>query len=109
MTQRRVLVLIDNIESDYQVEMLSGVLRATRASNVNALIVAGGRSSTESQPTMRNFVYDLIPQAAVDGILVLAGSLSNQSGVAVFGKWLERFGSTPLVCIGLDIPARRSV
>jgi hypothetical protein len=39
MKQRRVALLIDNIESDYQTEMISGVLRATRAANVNALIL----------------------------------------------------------------------
>jgi DNA-binding LacI/PurR family transcriptional regulator len=106
MSQRRILVLIDHIESDYHIEMLSGVLRATRASNINTLFVPGGQLSSS---TRRNFVYDLIPEATVDGILVLAGSLSNLSGVAAFQTWLERFGKVPLVCIGLDIPGRPSV
>ncbi|HWO08901.1 MAG TPA: substrate-binding domain-containing protein [Polyangiaceae bacterium] len=106
MGQRRIVVLIDNIESDYQLEMLSGVLRATRTSSVNTLIVAGGRLS---DGITRNFVYDLIPEAPVDGVLVLAGSLSNLCGVERFRGWLDRFGQRPLVCIGLDIPGRPSV
>jgi len=106
MTQRRIVVLIDNIGSDYQIEVLSGVLRATRASNVNTLIAAGGQLSSSVQ---RNLVYDLIPEASVDGILVLAGSLSNLTGVASFQSWLERFGKLPLICIGLDISGRPSV
>jgi DNA-binding LacI/PurR family transcriptional regulator len=109
MSQRRVLVLIDNIESDYQIEVISGVLRATRAANVNAVIVAGGWVSTDNYPTYRNFVYDFIPQAAVDGILVLAGSLSNHVGIAAFQKWLSRFAPVPIVCIGLEIEGRPSV
>ncbi len=109
MTQRRILVLIDNIESDYQIEAISGVLRATRASNANAVIVTGGWLATEKNPTPRNFVYDLIPDAAVDGILVLAGSLSNQCGIDHFTAWLRKFGKVPVVCIGLDIPSYPSV
>lgn len=109
MTQRRILVLIDNIESDYQIEAISGVLRATRASNVNTVIVTGGWLTTDQSPTTRNFVYDLIPEANVDGILVLAGSLSNQCGVEHFTEWLRRFGKVPVVCIGLDIPGYPSV
>ena len=109
MSQRRVLVLIDNIESDYQIEVISGVLRATRTANVNTVIMAGGWLSTPSDPTARNFIYDLIPGASVDGILVLAGSLSNHAGVEVFQRWLSGLGSIPLVCIGLDIPGRPSV
>ena len=109
MTQRRILVLIDNIESDYQIEAISGVLRATRAANVNAVIIPGGWLSTAQKPTARNFVYDFIPDAAVDGILVLAGSLSNQCGVSEFTAWLKRFANIPVICIGLDIPNYPSV
>jgi DNA-binding LacI/PurR family transcriptional regulator len=109
MSQRRVLVLLDNIESDYHVEMISGVLRATRAANVNALIIAGGWLSTDRYPSHRNFVYDFILEASVDGILVLAGSLSNHVGVDTFRKWLQRFGAIPLVCIGLEIEGYASV
>lgn len=109
MTQRRILILIDNIESDYQIEAISGVLRATRASNVNTVIVTGGWLATDQSPTPRNFVYDLIPEATVDGILVMAGSLSNQCGVERFTTWLGRFGKVPIVCIGLDIAGYPSV
>jgi DNA-binding LacI/PurR family transcriptional regulator len=58
---------------------------------------------------MRNFIYDLMLDAAVDGILVLAGSLSNHSGVEAFVRWLTRFRDIPLICIGLDVPGRPSV
>jgi DNA-binding LacI/PurR family transcriptional regulator len=106
MSQRRIVVLIDSIESDYQIEIVSGVLRATRASNVNTLIVAGGPLSST---TRRNFVYDLLPDAKIDGVLVAAGSLSNLSGVASFESWLKCFGKLPVVCIGLDIAGCPSV
>ena len=109
MTQRRILVLIDNIESDYQIEVLSGVARATRTSNVNTLIVPGGALAAAEQVTPRTFVYDLIAKAPPDGILVLAGSLSNHSGVPAFCRWLQRFGKVPLLCIGLEIPDQPSV
>jgi DNA-binding LacI/PurR family transcriptional regulator len=108
MTHRRVLLLIDSIESDYQIEAISGVLRATRASNVNLAIVTGGWLGTDQHPAPRNFIYDLIPEAAVDGIVVMAGSLSNQCGIEHFRAWLRKF-QVPVVCMGVEIPEHASV
>jgi sigma-B regulation protein RsbU (phosphoserine phosphatase) len=108
MTQRRVLVIIDSIESDYQVEAISGVVRATRASDANLAIVTGGWLGTSQHPVARNFVYDLIPDAAVDGMVVMAGSLSHQCGIEHFRAWLGRF-RVPVVCMGIDISGFTSV
>lgn len=108
MSQRRVLTLIDNLESDYQIEAISGVVRATRASNANLAIVTGGWLGTAQRPMPRNFVYDLIPGAAVDGLVVMAGSVSNQCGVGHFRSWLEKF-QVPAVCMGIDVPGFASV
>ena len=64
MGQRRIVVLIDNIESDYQLEMLSGVLRATRTSSVNTLIVAGGRLS---DGITRSYLSHALPSHRMGG------------------------------------------
>jgi len=108
MTHRRVLILIDSIESDYQIEAISGVLRATCASDANVAIVTGGWLGPDQQPTPRNFLYELIPGAAVDGMVVMAGSLSNQCGIEHFRTWLRKF-QVPVVCMGIEIPGFTSV
>jgi sigma-B regulation protein RsbU (phosphoserine phosphatase) len=108
MIHRRILVLIDSIESDYQIEAISGVLRATRASDANVAIVTGGWIGNDKHPAARNFVYDLIPDAAVDGLVVMAGSLSNHCGIEHFGAWLRKF-QVPAVCVGVDVAGFPSV
>jgi DNA-binding LacI/PurR family transcriptional regulator len=108
MTHRRVLILIDSIESDYQIDAISGVLRATRASNVNLAIVTGGWLGTRQHPAPRNFIYDFIPEASVDGIVVMAGSVSNHCGIEHFRAWLQKF-QVPVVCMGIEVPGFTSV
>lgn len=105
---RRVALLLDNIESDYPVEMIRGVLRATRAANVNTLIVPGGWVLEGQAPAARGFVFDLVARSAVDGLLLMSGCLSNMCGAAAFRQWLDRFGDIPRVSIGLslsDVPS----
>jgi hypothetical protein len=56
----RIAVLIDHVESDYHLEIISGVLRATRAAQVRTLVVAGGWLGTQEKPVTRNFIYGLL-------------------------------------------------
>jgi hypothetical protein len=39
---RRIVILVDHVESHYHQEIVRGALRAARASRVRCLIVAGG-------------------------------------------------------------------
>src|SRR5688500_13947000 len=106
----RIAVLIDHVESDYHAEIISGVLRATRATQVRTLVVAGGwLGHLAGPPLARNFVYDFVEQAAVDGLVILASSLSNYCGVARFADWLERFSRVPSISIGVDLPKTPTV
>lgn len=109
LTEHRIALLIDHIESDYHVEMVSGVLRAARSSAVQVVIVAGGGLGTDTHPVGRNFVYDQLLDANIAGLLVLAGSLSNFCGREALESWLGRFGTIPVVCIGLDVDGRPSI
>jgi DNA-binding LacI/PurR family transcriptional regulator len=105
----RIAVLVDHLESDYHVEVLTGVLRAAR-SRAKVLVVPGGwLSRSDAEPIARNFVYDLLPTARVDGVIALAGSLSNYSGLPRFRAWLERFAHVPVVAVGIDVLGTPSV
>jgi DNA-binding LacI/PurR family transcriptional regulator len=100
----RIAVLLDNIESDYQKEVIASVQRAARASGVRVVIAAGGSLvNPPAEPVTRNFIYDLVRQARLDGILVLGGSLANYCGLARFREWTRDFRHVPSVTIGLDL------
>src|SRR5688572_25850101 len=105
----RIAVLLDHIESDYHVEVLSGVLGAARA-RATVLVVPGGwLSQSDAQPIARNFIYDLLPSARIDGVLALAGSLSNYAGLARLRDWMRRLAGLPIVTLGIDVPEMASV
>ncbi len=107
--QFRIGFLVDNLTSEYPAELAAGVLRAAREANAKLVIVAGGELGTAARPMVRNFVYDWLPSAGLDGLVIAAGSLSNHSGVSYLRDWLTtRFGQTPSVAIGLplgDLPS----
>jgi DNA-binding LacI/PurR family transcriptional regulator len=100
----RIAVLLDHIESDYHEEVVAGVHRAARASRVRVVIVAGGwLGQPPEEPVTRNFIYDRVRQARVDGIIVLGGSLANFCGLTRFRQWMRDFRDVPSVTIGLDL------
>jgi sigma-B regulation protein RsbU (phosphoserine phosphatase) len=106
----RIAVLLDHIESDYHVEVLTGALRAARAARARVLVVPGGwLSRSDAEPGARNFVYDFLARSRIDGVLALAGSLSNYAGLDRFRAWLARFGHVPVVALGIDVPDVPSV
>lgn len=100
----RIAVLVDNIESDYRKEVVAGITRAARTSNAQVLVVAGGwLNASADLPPARNFIYELLPQARLDGMIVLGGSLARFCGIERFQDWMQRFGHIPCVTIGLEI------
>jgi DNA-binding LacI/PurR family transcriptional regulator len=96
----RVAVLLDNIESNYQAEIIEGALKAARSMAVRTLLIPGGRIGEAG----RNFIFDHVRQSGVDGILMLGGSLSNDCGLVHFREWVRRFEPIPCMVIGLDLP-----
>jgi DNA-binding LacI/PurR family transcriptional regulator len=106
----RIAVLLDHIESEYPVAILLGVLRGARLSRARVFVFLGGwlPSATEP-PIVRNFIYDFLRTAGFDGIIAMAGSLSNYCGIDPFRAWLTRFAGMPLVTLGLPIEGFPSV
>ncbi len=108
--QLRIAVLIDHIESDYHVDVVRGVVRAAHSARVKALVITGGwLGRSQEDIVSRNFIYDLLVGARIDGIIVMAGSLSNACGLARFQQWLQRFERMPIVTVGLEVPQFPSV
>jgi DNA-binding LacI/PurR family transcriptional regulator len=108
--RRRIAVLLDHIESDYPVEVLQGVIRAARPSRARTLVIPGGwLEPSKEEPVVRNFIYDLLVAAEIDGLLIFAGSLSNFVGIKRLREWVTRFAGTPSVFVGLELHGLPSV
>ncbi|HSC85898.1 MAG TPA: substrate-binding domain-containing protein [Polyangiaceae bacterium] len=109
--RRRVAVLLDAIEDDYQSEILEGIRDEADKANVSLLCLAGGVVTLDpnhpSHP--RNFLFELFDPRSVDGVLVLSGALGNGLGPAGFGDWMRRFLGVPLVNLGLPVGGMDSV
>jgi LacI family transcriptional regulator len=106
----RIAVLIDHIESDYHVDVIRGVVRAAHTARAKTLIVTGGwLGRSDAELVSRNFIYDLLAGARLDGIVLMAGSLSNACGLPRLIEWMNGFRHVPIVTVGLDVPGFPSV
>jgi DNA-binding LacI/PurR family transcriptional regulator len=107
----KIAVLLDELESEYHVAILTGLLRSLRRNSARARVIVGGSIAERGKPPIvRNFVYDWMRQGRFHGCLPLAGTLSNQCGPEVFRDWLkESCGKTPSLAIGLKLAGVPSV
>lgn len=107
----KIAVLLDELETEYHVAILSGVLRSLRRNRARAHVVVGGALAEAGQPrVVRNFVYDWVKHAGFDGYLPLAGTLSNQCGPETFQSFLSATcPAAQRIAIGLKVPRVPSV
>lgn len=100
----RIAVLLDAIETDYQMAAIAGACRAARSSEFRVSIIAGGRLPPSPEITSaRNFVYGLIPQLDIAGLVVLGASLAHLCGIDRFRDWLGSLGDKPCITVGLNL------
>ena len=108
--QPRIALLVDHLESDYPAQIVTGVLRAARLARARTWIVPGGwLSRSPEEPVVRNFIYERVAAADVDGFVLSAGSLSNFCGLQRFRDWLAAFTKVPCVALGLDAAERQQM
>ena len=109
--KRRVALLMDATEDDYQVGILEGISRAAEPTNVQLVCVAGGVVGDPAldQRSRRNFAFDLLDPHQFAGIIALSGALGNQLGVRGFAEFLQRFRGRPIVNLGVEVPGMHSI
>lgn len=109
--RRRVALLMDATEDDYQVGILRGISRAAEPNNVQLVCLAGGvvGNGSSDPRSRRNFLFDLIDVRQFEGIIALSGSLGTQLGVTGFSQFLQRFRGRPLVNLGVEVPGMHSI
>jgi DNA-binding LacI/PurR family transcriptional regulator len=109
--RRRVALLMDAIEDDYQAAVLRGAAGAALQDGLELWCFAGGVVGEQQKDArcVRNFLFDLLCPSDFDGILVLSGSLSSELGVAAFDEWLKRYQTVPMVSVGVELAGCQSV
>jgi DNA-binding LacI/PurR family transcriptional regulator len=109
--RRRVALLMDAIEDDYQASIVRGAAHAAQQEGLQLWCLAGGVVTDDrSDPRgVRNFLFDLVRANAFDGVLVLSGSLSTGLGAAGFGQWLAQRRSAPTVSVGIELASYQNV
>jgi len=106
---RRVAILIDAIEDDYQASIVRGIAQA--GASVQLVCIAGGvvGAPEKDERSRRNFLFELVDPKSFDGIVPLSGALGNQIGPEAFAKWMDRFRATPIVNLGVEIRGQHSI
>ncbi len=109
--RKRIALLLDGIEDDYQAGILRGASSAAQHAQIDLVCLAGGVISRPGQDErwLRNYLFELIDPADFDGILALGGSLSNGVGVAAFSEWIKRFSPLPIVSLGVELAGCHSI
>ena len=109
--RRRVALLLDAIEDDYQEGIVRGAASAAQHAHIELVCLAGGvvGDAGKDERCLRNYLYELIDPASFDAVLVLGGSLGSQIGVPAFSRWMRRFGALPAVSLGVELDGCHSI
>jgi diguanylate cyclase (GGDEF)-like protein/PAS domain S-box-containing protein len=88
--------------ANYTTEIWKGIASAVREEGIGLFCFAGGSlDDPYGDFKERNTVYDLVKSSKIDGIISLSGVLANFIGKEGFRKYLDSFGSIPIVSIGI--------
>ncbi len=98
-------LLLDWLEDEYQANVLSGVEDAARKLGVDLVVVAGGiLRSPHRSGAHRNFVFELVGQHNVSGLIILAGTMGNHVGTDELARYCERYQPLPMCSVGIALP-----
>ena len=107
---RRIGLLVDWLEDEYQNKVLAGVDAEAQANQVSLFCITGGvLLSPYRFGARRNFLYDLASPDCVDGLVLMSGTLSNYVGPSKLARYCERFRPMPMCSIGVALAGIPSV
>ena len=107
---RRIGLLVDWLEDEYQDKILAGIDAEARANGVGLLCIAGGvLRSPFRYGARRNFIYDLVGPECVDGLVLMSGTLGNYIGPNKLARYCERYRPLPMCGIGVAMQGIPSV
>jgi sigma-B regulation protein RsbU (phosphoserine phosphatase) len=106
----RLGLLVDLFEYTYQATMVQAVIDTARRRGASVrAFVGGGLRSPERFGQQRNFLYDLVGPAAVDGVIILSSTLANYADHGALLDFAARYRPLPMASIGMLLDGIPSV
>jgi len=103
-------VLADWLEGEYQSAVVGGVAEAARESGVNLVLLAGCMLRAPLRLGERhNIVYDLARSEGIDGLVLMAGTLSNHLGLDDLARYCERFRPRPMSSVAAALEGMSAI
>ncbi len=107
---RKIGLLVDWLEDEYQDKVLAGVDAEAQANGVGLICIAGGVLRSPFRfGARRNFIYDLVGPESVDGLVIMSGTLGNYIGPNKLSRYCERYQPLPMCSIGVALQGIPSV
>jgi diguanylate cyclase (GGDEF)-like protein len=102
--RKTIGVLIDNIDGFYNNDLWRGIRAAAKKKDMNTLVFSGkSLNAIKMEEAEQNVIYKLVNTNKLDGIIVVAGTLSNFIGLNEFGKFVENYKTIPIVSISAAV------
>jgi DNA-binding LacI/PurR family transcriptional regulator/signal transduction histidine kinase/ActR/RegA family two-component response regulator len=103
-------VLTDWLEGEYQSAIVGGMMEAARESGVNLVLFADSMlRATFRFGERHNVIYDLASSEAIDGLVIMAGTLGNNLGLDDLARYCERYCPRPMSSIGVPLAGMPSI
>lgn len=103
-------ILVDWLEEQYQLDMVHGVESYLKNIDVDMICFeGGGLRSGRGYEDKKNYVYQLITQNNVDGLIILASAIGHYVSMEEMYEFCESFYPIPVVNIGMRHPQIPSV
>lgn len=101
---------INMLESTYGNSILLGVNSFARDNNIDLIVFPGNSvNSPFFFEYQENVVYDAIPLAGLDALILCTGTLSNFIGKEEIKQFIFRMGNIPMVSIGVEVETLPSI
>ena len=108
MNKRKTIgFMIDEIRGSYQAPIWLNLKNKAAKMNCNLIAFEGkrlGRDTLFSLEKQHNFIYKLMNESPLDGLIILSGPQVNYIGINRFIDYCNQYINIPIVSIGIDIP-----
>jgi HD-GYP domain-containing protein (c-di-GMP phosphodiesterase class II)/DNA-binding LacI/PurR family transcriptional regulator len=104
-----IAFLVDWLEREYQLMIMQGLIDSARRHEVNLFCIEGGPIAHQYSEFQRNYMYQLIKENNVDGLVILTASIGQNASAEQMKRFCRQFYPLPVISIGNEIEGCTSV
>src|SRR5215471_15236896 len=98
-------VVVDWLGDPYQATVCDGIEQGATNAGANLLLfVGGGLKASGATGAPRHQVYELAGRHNLDGLVILASTLSHEVGLEGVRAFCAQFSGLPLCSVGMPLP-----